>query len=91
MKTTIILPILTLIFVLRGTCQKSAPYLFSGNHKVVNFTQQYSMETWFQQETGKNYLYFELLFRYPLPTFQQNLWLAVGFGTTTMDSADIVI
>mmetsp|Transcript_14439 Transcript_14439/g.16145 ORF Transcript_14439/g.16145 Transcript_14439/m.16145 type:complete len:170 (+) Transcript_14439:134-643(+) len=49
------------------------------------------MEVWLQKESGEDWLYFDLLFNYPLPTYQQNLWLAVGFGVTSMDSADIVI
>mmetsp|Transcript_17557 Transcript_17557/g.17289 ORF Transcript_17557/g.17289 Transcript_17557/m.17289 type:complete len:162 (+) Transcript_17557:124-609(+) len=49
------------------------------------------MEMFYNKENGEDWLYFTLLFEYPLPTYQQDLWLGVGFGKTTMDSADIVI
>ena len=65
-------------------------YLFSGNHKVANFTQQYSMEVWYNNEQGVDYYYFVLLFNYPLPSYQQHMYLSVGFGSKSYDSADIV-
>ena len=83
--------ILMWVFATLVKWQIGETYLFSGNHKVANFTQQYSMEVWYNNEQGEDYYYFVLLFVYPLPSYQQHMYLSVGFGSKSYDSADIVI
>ena len=40
------------------------------------------MEVWYQREYDADYLYVVLLYEYPLPSYQQNIWMGVGFGFT---------
>ena len=69
----------------------TAPYLYTGDHKIVNFTQHYSMEVWWNKEHGDEYLYFDVLFDFPLPDYQQNMYFAIGFGDTYNESDYITL
>ena len=78
-------------FIVVSSYALSAPRLFTGDHHVVNFTQQFSMEVWWNKEHDDEYLYFDVLFLFPLPDYQERMYFAIGFGDTYNESDYITL
>ena len=83
--------LIALSFIVVSSYALSAPRLFTGDHHVVNFTQQFSMEVWWNKEHDDEYLYFDVLFLFPLPDYQERMYFAIGFGDTYNESDYITL
>ena len=56
----------------------------------TNFTNEFSMEMFATFEQNVTWTYNMLRFKAPMPTWHENMWLGIGYKTTTSDSADLV-